>query len=374
MRVLHIGKFYPPARGGMETVVQSLCEGERAFIDSRALVVNTERQTIQETWRGVPVTRVASYGAAGSVPVCPGLAFWLRKTTADVLVLHEPHPVALVAHFVARPSARLFVWFHSEVVRPAWRYRTMYRPFLKRVLDRAERVIVASPRMAEHAEQLRHHRGKCTVIPYGIDASRYACTDDVAARAAEIRRQHGENLVLFVGRMVPYKGVDVLLQALRGTEVTAILVGDGPQRPALEGFAAATGLGGRAVFAGNVSDAELLALYHACDLFVLPSVTRAEAFGMVQLEAMACGKPVISTDLPSGVPWVNRHGETGLIVPPSDPVALRDAISRLLANPDVARHMGRHGRERVVSEFTIERMIQRTVALYGARLPVGVGL
>jgi glycosyltransferase involved in cell wall biosynthesis len=311
------------------------------------------------------VKRVASYSSVGSVALCPGFPLALRKARADVIVLHEPHPIALVADFLARPSGRLFVWFHSEVVRPAWRYRTMYRPFLRRVLDRAERIIVASPPMAEHAEQLAGHRDKCTVIPYGIDAARFACTPGMAARAAEIRRHHGAPLVLFVGRMVPYKGVDVLLRALQGTDLRAVLVGDGPLRTSLEQQAAAIGLGDRVTFAREVQHEELVALYNACSLFVLPSVTRAEAFGMVQLEAMACGKPVVCTDLPSGVPWVNRHGETGLVVPPGDADALRSAIQRIVGDPSLAASMGAMGRQRVATEFTIERMIGRLLTLYG---------
>ena len=117
-------------------------------------------------------------------------------------------------------------------------------------------------------------------------------------------------------------------------------------------------------FLGAVSDAELTALYHAADLFVLPSVTRAEAFGVVQLEAMACGVPVVSTNLPSGVPWVNQHDKTGLVVPPGDADGLRQALLALLTDRRRREALGRYARERVGREFTLTRMAQLTSGLY----------
>jgi glycosyltransferase involved in cell wall biosynthesis len=364
LRIVHIGKFYPPTPGGMEAVVQTLCEGERAFVDSQPLVIRSHGPTVREQWRGVPVTRVRRLGAIGSVSVCPAFPLHVSRIAADVVVLHEPNPVALVSDLLGRPRGRLVVWFHSEVVRPAWRYRLFYRPFLARVLDRASRIVVAAPPLAEQAAQLAGHREKCVVIPFGIDASRFAPAPAVVERARELRREHGDRLVLFVGRMVPYKGLDVLLAALRDLDARAILVGLGPSRPRIERAAREAGLAGRVVFAGAVTDAELVALYHACTAFVLPSLTRAEAFGVVQLEAMACGKPVVSTNVPTGVPWVNRDGDTGLVVPPGDAGALRGALERLLSDPELARRMGASGQDRVRREFTIEKMIRSTVALY----------
>ena len=119
------------------------------------------------------------------------------------------------------------------------------------------------------------------------------------------------------------------------------------------------------MFAGEVAAAELDALYYACDVLVLPSVSRNEAFGIVQIEAMACGKPVVSTDLPcSGVPWVNRHEETGLVVPPGDVAALRAALGRLLDDPELRSTLGRRGQQRAMTEFTSECMVHRTIDLY----------
>lgn len=366
LRVLHVGKFYPPVSGGMEKVVQVLCEGERAAVDSRVLVANDRPETRHELVNGVPVTRVASLGRVGAVAICPTFPYWMRRLESDVVVIHEPNPVALVAHALVRPKARLVCWVHAEVVRPEWRYKAFYRPVLRRVLRLADRIIVASPPVREHAGELQEFRDKCVVIPYALDPDQSALTDATRARALAIREERREPLALFVGRMVPYKGVDVLLRALVGSRARAVLVGDGPQRATWEQLARDLGLGGRVRFAGEATAEELTSLYHACDMFVLPSVTRAEAFGMVQLEAMACGKPVICTRLPSGVPWVNQDGLTGLVVPPGDVGALNQAIEVLAADPALRRRLGEQGRARVVADFSIARMVEQTTSLYRA--------
>jgi glycosyltransferase involved in cell wall biosynthesis len=365
MRVLHVGKFYPPVSGGMERMLQLLCEGERAIADSQVLVAHTaSARTAHESLNGVPITRVGTIGRVGAVQVCPTFPVWLARAKKDVIVIHEPNPIALVSYFLVRPRAPLLVWFHSEVVRPKWRYNLFYRPFLRFALKRAAQIIVSSPSLANQAAALREFREKCVVIPFGLDAARLEPAPDTAPEAEAIRQRYPGPLVLFVGRMVDYKGVDVLLRALVGVECTTLLVGDGPRRAALEELAADLGLAGRAVFLGDVDDRRMSALYQACDLFVLPSVTRAEAFGLVQLEAMAAGKPVVSTAVPTGVPWVNQHGRTGLVVRPGEVPALRDAIVRLLRDPELRSRMGREGRARVSTDFTIARMVAQTTALY----------
>lgn len=366
-RVLHVGKYYPPAPGGMERVVQMLCEGERAVVDSEVLVVNRAAATLRETCRGVPVVRVGSLASIGSVGVSPTFPWHLHRIPRELTVLHEPNPLALVSDAVTAQRGPLVVWFHSEVLRPEWKYRLLYRPFLRRVLDRASRIIVASPPVAEHAIELQDYRHKCCVVPYGIDTARLAPEPRIHDQAAGVHSRIGRPFALFVGRLVPYKGVDVLIRAVRDTPgLAAVIVGDGPLRSPLERLARELGVGERVRFPGPLPDRELLAYYHACDMFVLPSVTRAEAFGMVQIEAMACGRPVVSTALTgSGVPWVNQHERTGLIVPPGDPAMLAVALTRLLDDPSLRDRLGRGGLARVAAEFTVPRMVARTTAIYG---------
>jgi len=320
-------------------------------------------RTVQEVLDNVAVTRVGSLLTIGAVSVTPTLPLLLARANADLIVLHEPNPMALVAYYLARPRAPLIVWYHSEVIRPRWRYRVFYHPFLDFALKRAERIVVASPPML-NVEALTPYRAKCVVIPYGLEIDRYQASPRVATKAKELRGTKGTTVLLFVGRLVRYKGVEILLRALPGLEAETVLVGDGPLRPSLEAMARELGVADRVRFAGEVTDEDLLAWYHACDALVLPSISRQEAFGIVQLEAMACRRPVISTDVPTGVPWVNQHERTGLVVRAGDVAALRGGLARLVCDAELRQTLGAAGRARVMSQFTSEHMCGAALALY----------
>ena len=363
--ILHVGKYYPPTPGGMEHVVESLCHVNGEAVVNRALVFNAGPRTLSETVDGIEVTRVGTITTAGSVPIAPGFPAALRRARADAIVLHEPNPWALLSLTMARPRAPLAIWFHSEVVRPRLQYALFYHPIARTPYRLARRIVVSSPALAENAAALAPYRDRITVIPFGIDPARWDATPAVRARAAAIRAGlNGRPLVLFAGRMVPYKGVDILLRALAETSAAAILVGRGPSLVRWTALARELKLDDRVTFVGEVPHEELAALYYACDTFALPSVTRAEAFGYVQLEAMCCARPVISTRLASGVPWVNRDGETGITVPPGDVAALRSAILALAVDPGLRLRMGAAGRARVESDFSMARMRAAVTTFY----------
>ena len=375
IRVTHLGKFYPPVPGGMERVLQSLAQGERGLgLDSRALVVSTSASTVQEAVDGVPVTRVASWLRIGSVSIAPALITHLARVDTDILVLHEPNPMALLAYFLTRPRHRLVVWYHSEVLRPRWRYKLLYEPFLALPLKRASRIVVSSPLLAEHAAALAAHRRRCEVIPFGLDVA-VAPDPDHHSSVAAVRARWNGPIALFVGRLVSYKGVDILIRSLAATPMAAVIAGDGPLRGSLQALARELGLQTRVFFLGGVDDQTIAAWYGSCDVFVLPSVTRAEAFGLVQLEAMARGKPVVSTRLATGVPWVNLDGVTGITVPPGDPAALSNALRTLAADPELRARMGEAARLRFATEFTRSQMNVRAMQMYKTvmtdALPVG---
>jgi glycosyltransferase involved in cell wall biosynthesis len=366
VRVLHLGKYYSPARGGMETILELLCNGTSSRVQNGVLVANGRFRRSEERRGSVEVIRVPAMTRIGAVSVCPTMPFRLARERADLIVIHEPNPMGLLAYFLARPGTKMIIWFHSEVIRPSWRYKLFYRPFLQFALRRAARIVVSSPTLAASAAALQECQSRCVVIPYGIDADREPVDDQALRRAEFIRHQHNRPIVLFVGRLVRYKGADVLLDAMRGIEGVALLVGEGPERAGLERRAESLGVSDRVRFLGEVSNDELAALYRACDLFVLPSVTRQEAFGVVLLEAMAAAKPVISTDLGTGAGWVNQHGETGLVVPPRNAAALHDAIHQLITQPETRASFGAAARRRVRSVFTLDRMIGATLDLYRA--------
>jgi len=360
LQVLHVGKFYPPVAGGMERVVQSLCTVAGDRIDSRVLAFNTGPRTVSEVIDRVAVTRVGIVGSAGSVPIAPAFPAHLRRAAADVMILHEPNPWALLAYAMVRPRMPLAIWLHSEVVRPKLQYRLFYTPIARPAYHRASRFIVSSPVLAEQAAVLRPFRDRVSVIPFGIDADRWRPTAAVCRRADEIRRGAGRPLVLFAGRHVPYKGLHVLIEAAAPLDVSVVMLGDGPMRAAWTSLAAEQRGPARFSFPGEVDDDEMRAHLAACSMLVLPSVTRAETFGFVQLEAMACGRPVISTALPTGVPWVNQ---AGIVVPPADVGALREAIDRLARDPVLAARLGAEGEARARAEFGVNAMADRLVAM-----------
>ena len=362
MNVLHLGKFYPPAKGGIETILKLVCDRTSAAVSNRVLVANHAAGGATELSGSTEIVRLPVLKKVGAVALCPALPMRLAREKADLIVLHEPNPMALLAYYLARPPGKLIVWFHSEVIRPSWRYRLFYRPFLQFALSRASRIIVASPTLAASTLQLREWQSKCVVIPYGIDVEEASA--DTIRRSDAIRAAEQRPIILFVGRLVGYKGVDVLLEAMRGVNAVALLVGEGPERAALGQKAHVLGVEDCVRFLGEVTDQELAALYGACDLLVLPSVTRQEAFGVVQLEAMTRGRPVISTDLGTGTAWVNQHGETGLVVPPRDAPALRDAMQQLLSDPSRRSALGAAGAKRARAVFTVDRMIASVLSLY----------
>jgi rhamnosyl/mannosyltransferase len=202
------------------------------------------------------------------------------------------------------------------------------------------------------------------VIPFGIDTERYGLA---AAGMAGRKLRHtlgGQRIVLFVGRLVYYKGLPVLLRAMRDVDATLVLVGEGPDRQALQRLAGECGVAGRVRFEGAVDDALLPAYYQACDVFVLPSTAMSEGFGIVQLEAMASGRPVVSTSLPTGLSTVNVDGSTGLVVAPGDAGALRAAIWRILDAPHLGRRFGEAARQRVLARYDVEAMVDATLTLY----------
>lgn len=368
LSVLQIGKFYPPYKGGMETHLQTLCNGLRSHLDLRVVVANTERRRVDEVIDGVRVTRLGTLVNLGSAPFTPGLAKLIRAADADIVHLHLPHPTAILSYLASGHHGRLVVTYHSDIVRQRI-LGLAFRPILHRALARSSSIICTSPDYIESSPVLVAHRDRCHVLPFSIETARFAKVDDAKVRA--LRARYGDRIVLAVGRLVSYKGFEYLIRSMAGISARLILVGDGPLRPSLELLARETGVADKVVFLERVDDVN--PYYHAADVFALPSVARSEAFGLVQLEAMAAGVPVVNTKLASGVPYVSPHGVTGLTVPPRDPDALARAITRLLDDPGLRQRYGAAGRKRARDDFGVGEMVRQTLAVYRAAMGVPPG-
>lgn len=363
MNILYVYKDYYPVLGGIENHIKMLAEGlvQRGY-EVQVLVTNTGPKTVIEEINGVPVIKAGCPVRISGAPISPAFYAWMHRLQPDIAHLHFPNPPGELGQLFLGCSKRFVLTYHSDIVRQKYLLQ-VYKPFLWRVLARADVITVSNPRYIETSPYLRPFADKCTVIHHGQDLSRFA--NPHPNHMAAIRARYASRpLLLFVGRLRYYKGLEVLIEAMKDIEAHLLIVGDGPMRQEWEALTTELALTERVTFLGHVPDAELPAYYQACDLFVLPSTHRSETWGAVQIEAMACGKPVVCTELGTGTSYVNLHGETGLVVPPRDSAALAQAINQLLADPDLRRRMGEKGRQRAEREFSKERMIEAAAALY----------
>lgn len=371
LRVLHIGKYYAPFRGGIETHLKALAEGIADLVNLEVIVSNSRRLTVREIVAGVKLKRLARQFSISTAPVCLGLRDSIRPFRPDIVHIHLPNPAAVVSLLASGYKGPIVVTYHSDVIRQRFLGK-LFEPALKLILGRARAIIATSSNYLNSSRSLRQFASKCRIIPYGIDADHFAVNHLERVRA--IRARYGERIVLTVGRLIYYKGFEYLLDAMAHVDGNLLVVGDGPLLGALIDRARTAGVADRVWFLGEVSGRELVDLYHAARVFVLPSVARSEAFGIVQLEAMAAGLPVINTDLDSGVPSVSLHGVTGLTVPPRDSTSLASAINDLLRDERLAEMLGRAGQRRVAARFTARKMCDETLELYrdiaGASRPV----
>ncbi len=370
LRILQVNKFYPPHIGGIETVIQQVSQGLKDRAEVSVLVCQPKGRGVREVCDGVPVTRCSSWRTVASCPVSFSFFREFRRMAkeADVIECHLPFPLADLACLLSRTKKRVVIAWHSDVVKQK-KLLALYKPILRAFLRRADAIIVATQGHIDGSAFLPPFRDKCVVIPYGIPTAEYLQAPAAPILTEKLRGKPLRKL-LFVGRLVYYKGVDVLLRAFARTEGCALfLAGEGVLEPQLRQEAQTLGVADRVFFLDRLTDAQLRAAFRDCDIFVLPSVANSEAFGIVQLEAMVYGKPVINTALPTGVPLVSIHGETGLTVPPGDETALADAI-RTLAEDDALREAyGAAAQRRVLEHFELDNMIDGVYRVLAEGIP-----
>jgi len=369
MRILHLYKAYPPIKGGIENTVELLAEAQAAAgHDVTVLVSSGGPRPHTESLSGVRVIRAARLLELASTPLSPALPLHLLRRRADIAHVHSPFPPAEVANLLCGRARRTVITYHSDVVRQR-RLLRLYAPLFRFVLRRADRIFPTSEPYLQRSPFLREVADRCQVIPLGIRLAPFHAPD--ATQATRLRLEWSSSaegasrpVVLFVGRLRAYKGLPYLLRAMCHLEANLAIVGDGPEYRSLRAEARALGVADRVHFAGHLPDEELPAAYQAADVFALPSHLPSEAFGLVMVEAMASGLPVVCTELGTGTSVVNRHQETGLVVPPANPEALAAALHRLLTDEVLRRGLGRAGRRRAASEFSADVYVKRTQNAY----------
>lgn len=315
----------------------------------RVLCAHTEARASQEVLRGVTVERLASPWVLASQPLMCGLWKNLQAQArwADLIHIHSPNPlVEFYSLFLHKP---IVVTYHADVVRQRL-LLPLYAPIRKRFLERAKLITVSSETLRQNSEVLAPFRAKTWAIPFGIEDP------------GSPDRSQSQKRVLFVGRFVPYKGLDILLEAAALSPYPITIAGSGPLESELRRMVSERNL--RVDFEIEPSPERLRALYREAGLLVLPSRTVAEAFGMVLVEGLAHGLPLISTDLPTGVREVNEAGVTGIMVPKENPKELAKAIDTILSDEALARKMGSAGRERFESRYAAAVMAKSFSQVY----------
>lgn len=357
LRILHVYKDYHPTIGGIENHIRMVAEQQVTDgHDVTVLVTNRGGERPLDRLHGVRLIRARRLATLASTPLSLSLLFALARQDPDLTHLHFPFPPGEVSQWLAGRGRPYVMTYHSDVVRQTTLLR-LYRPLMRRILQGAGRIVATSESQLASSFDLNPFAAKCDVVPLAIDPRPFL---EAGSRAPSATRP----TVLFVGRHSHYKGVDDLIRALSQVKAHLLIVGDGPKRSSWESLAREVGVAERVCFTGLVGNEALPGMYANADLLVLPSNSRAEAFGVVLLEAMAAGLPCVTTEVGTGTSFVVQDGVTGFVVPPNNPRALASAMNRLLSDPPLRRKMGAAGRERVLCEFTQPIMTARLADVY----------
>lgn len=364
MRVLHFYKtYYPDSLGGIEQVIRQLCVGtSRLGVTNQVLSLSRQKNLAPYELEGTMVHRVPlDFEIASNACSLSALGTLSRMAReADVVHYHFPWPFMDLAHFIARVNKPSVVTYHSDIVRQKNLLR-LYQPLKHRFLQSVDTIVATSPNYMASSAVLDRYRDKTRVITYGLDRGTYPEPSDDLLR--QWRARVGDKFFLFVGVLRYYKGLHILLDAVEKLDYPVVIVGAGPIEQELKAHAARLGLK-HVMFVGALDDADKVALLKLCYAVAFPSHLRSEAFGISLLEGAMFGKPMISSEIGTGTTYINVDGETGLVVPPSDPQALGKAMRTLWENEALAAEMGVRAEARYRELFTSEQMAASYTALY----------
>lgn len=383
-RIVHLAKYYPPTPGGIETHVQTLAQTQASLgADVHVVCVNgldekghlcTTTKTVTEIDNGVRVTRLGRLACLARFDLCPELPktlYQLMDKSNTLLHLHTPNPTMLTALTILPKRACFVVTHHSDIIRQRI-LKYALRPFEHLVYSQASLILTDSPNYIKGSKFLRLYKQKVDCLPLGLDCSSYIHPwRSGLAYARSLKEQYGEPIWLAVGRLVYYKALHIAIEALTLVRGTLVIIGTGPLEKQLKDKAKQLGLENRIVWLGQASSEQLIGAYHAATALWFPSNVRSEGFGLVQVEAMASGCPVINANIPgSGVPWVSRDQQEGLTVPINDPVALAEAAKRLLDEPGLRDRLSIASRQRAKS-FDNLTMAKQSLNIYEEALKIG---
>ena len=365
MRVLHVFKtYYPDSLGGVEQVIRQLSSAtSRMGVSNQIFTLSRQASTTPVLRDGATtIIRAKTNLEIASTPMSyPAIsAFRAALKQVDLVHYHYPWPFGDLLHLLAGQSKPAVLTYHSDVVRQQM-LMPIYRPLMRRFFTKLRAIVPTSPNYLQSSELLQDYRDKTTIIPIGLDQHSYP--EPASARIDHWRSEVGQDFFLFVGVMRYYKGLHILLEALKDVDYPVVIVGAGPLEQELHAQAAALGL--RNIhFLGRLGDEDKVALLQLSYAIVFPSHLRSEAFGISLLEGAMYGKPMISSEIGTGTSYINIHNETGLVVPPSHPQAFREAMRTLWENPTRAAEMGVKAEARYRQLFTADEMGRKWTELY----------
>lgn len=363
-KILQLGKFYP-IRGGVEKVMYDLTKGlsERGIKCDMLCAVEgpSEEIVLNENARLICCHAVVK---AAATMISPAMILKLRKICHEyeIIHVHHPDPMACLALFLSGYKGRVILHWHADILKQKTLLQ-LYRPLQRWLINRAERIVGTTPLYLQESPYLSDVQPKTVCVPIGINDPLRAPKQGMAMRA----QYRGKKIIFSLGRLVEYKGFEHLIEAARHLDDQFVILigGSGPLKEQLQDSINRLQLHEKVKLLGFLGEQELPAYYEACDLFCLSSVYKTEAFGIVQIEAMSYGKPVVATTIEgSGVHWVNAEGVSGLNARKGDAEALAKAIQAITAHPMIYERYSEGAKQRFDENFTLEKMIENTLSVY----------
>ncbi|OQW52859.1 MAG: hypothetical protein A4S09_08420 [Proteobacteria bacterium SG_bin7] len=359
--VVHVAKYFPPDNhGGMESFLSDITRGLSDKYAVKCVVTSSYNKTQQESIDNISVLRCASVGRFSSSPISTTYLKALSEIKSDLLHLHVPNPLAALTGTAS--DIPLVISYHCDVLSYPFLFN-FYRPLLIRQLKKARVIVVSSPQLQDSSPILKPFRKKCRVIPFGIDPKDFKIYQNTQNSLRDLKNIYGKKLFLFVGRLVAYKGLTYLIEAMRNVDATLAIVGDGPEMPKLLAQTKESYLQEKVHFFGSVPRANLGAFYKEADAVVLPSIDRREAFGICLVEALSFGKPLVTTSIDTGVNFVNKDQVTGLIAKTKDSADLASKMNSLL-NSEKLSKFSQNAKLHFETYFTKAKMISAFDELY----------
>lgn len=364
MKILHVFKtYFPDTQGGLEEAIRQIARSTHRYgVKNRILTLSPVRNPPVVDFPEASVLRSPRNLDIASTPISFSFYsdFKREASNSDIIHFHFPWPYGEMIFLLSGIRKPSLVTYHSDIVKQKF-LKKIYNPFLKMFLKKVNVVVATSQQYADSSVDLKSFKEKCRIIPLSIDSKRFSKIDEKTLE--EVKDKYGEDFFLFVGVLRYYKGLEFLIEAMKGLERKIIIIGKGPEEEKLKRKAKQLKLN-NIILAGYLDDQYLPAFYKICRAFVFPSCERSEAFGVSLLEASYFSKPMITTELGTGTSFVNRHNETGIIVPPKNIIELRKALILLSNNKTLCEEYGKNARKRYEKLFNSDRVGQEYLKIY----------